>query len=534
MKVVTAAQMRSIDQTTIEHHGISADELMLQAGRAVAREAINTFAPARVCVVCGKGNNAGDGFVVARELKSSAIEVSVVCASSPSQLHGPALHAFDRMREAGLTALEMSALDDELRRADLVVDALLGTGIKGPPSGVFSDAIIAINKSRRPVLAVDVPSGVREMQPDEEPGPIVRATMTVTIGLPKTFMLSMPGYEFVGTMVVAPINFPQELLESSELHVNYVTPRELSSWLPPRPDVSHKGTYGSVGIVAGSSVYAGAAIMAARAALRTGCGLVYIFTTAHLNPVYKIALPEAITRIVPSASEDWMDSSSTETILEACQKFQAVAVGPGIGISHEQASLVRRIVEKFERPLLLDADALTAICHPQETNEMFAGEEHRTPAGTPPIHVHVLRGRKNVVLTPHPGEMARMTGRSTKDVQAARLESARAFAMDYGVNLLLKGASTVVAHPDGQAYINPGACSALAKGGSGDVLTGVIASLMAQGVEAGKAALLGSFLHLQAGKRCAEKMGEAGVFSSEIADAIPLVMRDMVREFSTA
>jgi ADP-dependent NAD(P)H-hydrate dehydratase / NAD(P)H-hydrate epimerase len=528
MKVATAAQMRQIDEQTSREFGITSSELMENAGRAVADLARETYAPGRVCVVCGKGNNAGDGFVAARWLKANTVDVDVVLLADPGGLTGAAAEAYQRMLGAGITPLPHVELENCLKEAHLAIDALLGTGIRGPATGEIAEAIAALNRSPVPVVSVDVPSGLRELAPGEDHGPVVNAEMTITIGLPKVALLDAAGFERAGEIAVAPINFPRALLESDELKLNWASRAELASWLPERPSVSHKGTYGSVGFVAGSAPYAGAAILAARAALRAGCGLAYIFTTEELNPIYKAALPEAVTSIVPSKTGQWLDASSTEAILNAAQTMTVLAVGPGIGISHGHAEMVCDLVGGSKKGMVLDADALTCLCHPA-TLDMFPGEKGRKPRGEQPLHVNVLRGRGNIVLTPHPGEMARMTGATTKEVQSQRLTVAQGFADEYGTPLLLKGASTVIALPEGQAYINPGATSALAKGGSGDVLTGLIASLMAQGVEPGKAAILGAYVHLEAGRMCADRVGVRGVLAGEVADAIPLVMREMER-----
>lgn len=517
MKIVTAAQMRNIDEQTSAQFGISSGQLMERAGQAVADIARNTYSPARVCILCGKGNNAGDGFVAARWLKANAIDVDVVLYADPSSLRGAAAEAYEKMLAAEIVPLPPASLQSCFLRDDLVFDALLGTGIRGPVTGELASAIEAINGSRLPVVAVDVPSGVRELSPGEDPGPMVHADLTVTIGLPKLPLLEPPGVLYAGRIVPASINFPKELIESEEITLNWAPTAELATWIPRRPPVSHKGTFGSVGLVAGSAPYAGAAILAARAALRSGCGLVFIFTTAELNPIFKAALPEAVTRIVPARTGQWLDNTGTSEILKTAATMDVLAVGPGIGVGRDQAEMIGAILGGFDRPIVLDADALTCLTLPASAE------------GTEPPRLDALRGRRNVVVTPHPGEMARMAGFSTQEVQARRIDVARGFADAYGVNVLLKGASTVIALAGGQTYINPGATSALAKGGTGDVLTGLIVGLIAQGMEPGKAAILGAHVHLEAARLCAGRTGERGVLAGEVSDAISPVMGEMER-----
>jgi NAD(P)H-hydrate epimerase len=501
LKIASVAQMREIDRRAQTEFGLTADCLMLNAGQEIARTVIEQFGPASACVVCGKGNNAGDGFVAARELAANTVSVEVVCLTPPDQLRGPAHNAFQRMQEARIAVLGPEHLHQALHKADVVIDAVLGTGIRGPAEGTFAQAIQEMNAAKRPIVAVDVPSGLRENHPVDEDSPIVAATLTVTIGLPKWLLMTMPGLARAGKLITRHINFPSELLKDENIALNIALTEELAAWIPPRPLDANKGTFGSVGILAGSAQYAGAAIMAARAALRCGCGLAHIFTTSENNLAYKCSLPEAITHIVPSRSPHWIDSTSSDAILEASQKFQALMIGPGLGTTEDHANLVQRVVSDFKKPMVLDADALTCL---SRNNGMRA-----------------VAGRTDCILTPHPGEMARLIGKSIAEVQANRVAIAQEFAREHQVLLLLKGVPTLIARPDGQVYVNAGANTALAKGGSGDVLSGAIASLIAQGIPPAKAAILAARLHLDAAEICARKHGERGVLASELADALP-------------
>lgn len=497
MKVVTAAQMSEIDRRAQTEFGISEDCLMTEAGRAVARVIRDRFSPQRVCVVCGKGNNAGDGYVVARELHLAKADVTVVAVVSPSELRGAASRAYASAVQAGVPIVGPDPLPDLLAQADVVVDALLGTGVKGPVRQEWEPVVLEISRAPGIVVAVDVPSGVRELHPGETLGTVISADLTVTIGCPKLALLTYPGSEHVGELIVERINFPAELLDSEALELNYEPPSRLGTWIPHRPAIGHKGTFGKVGIIAGSPPFAGAAILSTRAALRAGCGLAYLFTTAALNPVYKMAIPEAVTVIVSEDPKGYLTEEAHGEILRRTQELDALAIGPGLGTTVRQQRLVRELIRQSTIPMVVDADALT--CLAEELPQL----------------------RESIVLTPHPGEMARLLGKTTAEVQAARIEAVRSLATRTGATVLLKGADSLIARPDGQVWISPGATSALAKGGTGDVLTGLIASLLAQGMAPWQAALLGAQVHLRAAIRCARAIGERGVLASEVADALP-------------
>jgi NAD(P)H-hydrate epimerase len=501
MKIFTNHQMREIDARTQAEYGIPERALMEEAGKAVARVAQEKFATQRVLVVTGKGNNAGDGYVAARYLRYAGIAVKIVAVARPESLKGVAAEMFREAREAGIPIFAMEELGALLEESDLVVDALCGTGIRGPLEGEFAEAAQRISKSSVPVLSVDVPSGVRELGPGEELGTAVEADLTVAIGAPKICTILLPGSLYTGELVVERINFPAQLLDSEEWPFNIAAPQELRAWIPSRPLTANKGTFGKVGIVAGSAPYLGAAILAARGALRAGAGLVYVFTTDQLNPILKAALPEAVTVIAPSRDPHWLDELSFESIREKAVGLDVLAVGMGLGTAVSQQELVRAIISELSLPIVLDADALAALA----------------ALGLPAL-------RTNIVMTPHPGEMARLLRTSVSAVQRDRIEAARSASGQAQTVVLLKGADTIVARPDGQVWINPGACPALAKGGTGDVLSGVIAALIGQGLEPWQAAVLGARLHLEAGRECAESRGEWGVLAHEVADEVPRIM----------
>ncbi len=504
MKVLTNEQMRIVDARAQSEFGLDEQALMEEAGRAVARLACERFEPRFVAIVCGKGNNAGDGYVAARHLRQAGINLKVIAIGDPLSLKGAAEVAFQQAQESGVPITHAEELPEHLSRADLIIDALCGTGIRGPLSGAFATAAEMVSKAGAAVLAVDAPSGVRELAAGEELGLAIKADLTVAIGAPKLCCVTLPGSLYAGELFVERINFPPELLDSDEWPMNIATHEELKQWLPERPLTANKGTFGKIGIVAGSAPYTGAALLAARGALRAGAGLVYVFTTAALNPIVKTVLPEAVTVLVPSNDPSWLDETSFPAIADVASKLDALAVGMGLGTAPLQRELVRALIAELGLPIVLDADALTALA----------------ALGMPKL-------RDNIVLTPHPGEMARLLQRSVSEVQSDRIAVAQNAAALANAVVLLKGADTVVARPDGQVWINAGACSALAKGGTGDVLSGVIAAMIGQGVEPWRAAVLGARVHLEAGQACAERIGECGVLAGEVADEIPRVIASM-------
>lgn len=505
MKVATASQMRRIDELSQEQFGISGWALMQEAGRAVANLADKTFYPNRVCVVCGKGNNGGDGLVVAHEFHQIGREVSVVCLDDPVAFTGPAAEAWNLLQQTKVPVCSADELEEKIANSDLVIDAILGTGLSGAPREPAASAIRTINKSDKPVVAVDVPSGLRDGLKSNSPTDetIICATVTYSIGLPKTMLLTLPGISYAGHLEVLPINFPHQLLQSDDIELNWATWEEMKDWVPVRPLDSNKGTFGHVGIIGSALSYAGASVLVSRAALRTGCGLATVYTLPSVNAILKTAIPEATSVILDSSFADHFDSSSGEQFAELDRQHTVLCGGPGLGTAPETADFLWCVLRHWKGALVLDADALNLLADGM---------------------LGLIGGREHCVITPHPGEMARLLDTTVAEVQADRQKAASGFAQRHGVTVLLKGAGTLVARPDGQCWIIPGAESALAKGGTGDVLTGAIASLIAQGMQPWQGAIVGATAHLEAGMRVAEQRGQRGVLAGEVADEIPLVL----------
>jgi len=506
MKVVSAEQMRRIDQIAQEEMGITSYELMEAAGRAIADITEQFYQPQKICVVCGKGNNAGDGFVVARAFYELGREIVVVILEDDPAFSGAALTALQKIQHTKIDFEKADALEASMERSDVVVDAILGTGLKGNPREPYAAAIETINRSGKPVVAADVPSGLRELLPGEEPGHIVKANVTATVGLAKSMLLTQPGASFAGVVKVLPINFPKALLQAEEWKLNWAAWPDIASWLPERKPDSNKGTYGHVGIIGSVLPYAGATVLTTRAALRAGCGLATIYTLPSANAIYKTAIPEATSVLLRSRSDTFFDKVSADAFAADCKQHTVLAVGPGMGTAPETRSFFEKVLQTWTGPMVIDADGLNLLAD-----------------GLLPY----IKNRADCILTPHPGEMSRLTGLSTAEVQADREKVVRDFTITHGVTVLLKGTGTLIARPDGQTWLVPGAEPALAKGGTGDVLTGAIASLFAQGMPMWQAGVAAATAHLEAGRRRAVRHGRRGVLASEVADEIPRVLDSM-------
>ncbi len=508
MKIVTADEMREIDRITSERFGVPSITLMENAGSAVAQFILEQYRHAnRIAVVCGKGNNGGDGFVVARKLHRAGRVVEVLLLAAPSQLHGDALAMFERLPLRPIVLHNAQELQAEwsanLANCDLLVDAILGSGFHPPVKGFYADAIAAMNGSDKPVVAVDIPSGAdSDAMSEQTDKHIARADAVVTFTAPR------PAHIFSnltrGPIVIAPIGSPSEAIVS-KLGLELSTPRDFACLLAPRPADSNKGMYGHVLIVGGSLGKSGAAAMAGMAALRAGAGL------------STVAAPTRVLASVASFAAELMTEPLAETesggiALAAVGRFQklvkvmtVVGLGPGIGRDPETVQFVHQAVRQTKVPTVVDADGLNA----------FAG------------HAEVLDGSvRPLVLTPHPGEMSRLAGITVKAVQADRLNVARSFAREHHLVLVLKGNRTIIALPDGTAWVNPTGNPGMATGGTGDILTGMAAGVMGQMPDnIPLAAVAAVYLHGLAGDVAAETMGEHSLVATDLLAALPEAFR---------
>jgi len=456
-----------------------------------------------IVVVAGKGNNGGDGLVTARHLHNHGHDVTVQLLARGDELKGSAAVNFTAARNYGVPINEDCSADElavALAGADLVVDAVLGTGVSGEVRGKAREATEAINAADGPVVAVDLPSGV-----DADTGALcgvaVRADLTVTFGLPKVGNVVFPGAAHCGELRVADITLPPDRLADSTIATNLITPEYAAACLPPRWPDMHKGDAGRLLIVAGSRGFTGAAAMAALGALRAGAGLVYLAVPESLNAILETKCTEAITLPLPETAAGSLALAAAETLVPFAEQCDAVAVGPGLSRNSETAKLVRRLVAELDRPLVLDADGLNCL------------------ADTGPELLAEARGP--VVITPHPGELSRLLGTSVEDLQADRLGVARRAAAQFKAVVLLKGAGTIIARPDAEAWINRTGSSALASGGTGDVLTGMIGAFASGGARVEEAAIAGAYYHGLAGELAAEALNERTVIASDLLNSLP-------------
>lgn len=515
MKIVTAAQMKELDRRTITEAKVPGATLMERAGSGVVsamERAAGSLSGKTVTILCGKGNNGGDGFVVARLLRKQRAKVHVLMLAHPSDLSGDAKMMYRKfISVAGAKAVSVSPSAGIIRAAltqsDMIVDALLGTGLSASVSAPYQAAIEAINDAAAPVVAVDLPSGVHA-DTGAVLGAAVRADMTVTFGLPKLGLYTGAGLEHAGTVEVVDIGIPPAFVETIASRVSLITMETVHRLLPDRRVSSHKGTYGHAGIIAGSVGKTGAAAMAAKAALRVGAGLVTVATPASVNDTLEAKLLEAMTVPMPETKARTLSRTGLEDILSFIHARTAVAVGPGLTTHPETVELIHALLPRLEKPSVLDADALNALAG----QTSLLGE-----CKIPPI------------LTPHPGEMARLVGgASTRSINDDRIGAAVTFAQARRVMLVLKGARTVVAHPDGRAAICPTGNPGMATAGTGDVLTGMIVGLLAQGLDPWDAACAGTYLHGLAGDLAAVRMGYVGMIAGDVIEQIPSALTETI------
>jgi hydroxyethylthiazole kinase-like uncharacterized protein yjeF len=503
VKILTAAQMREVDRRTSEL-GVPGLVLMENAGQRVVELLAHAYAPLReqrIVVMCGKGNNGGDGFVVARQLytRFRPRTLHVVLAGDPSELEGDAAANYRMLEAVGCpVTLELTT---EMESATLIVDALLGTGIHGPARGRPLELIRAINEwfPLADVVAVDLPSGL-DSDSGVPPGETVHASHTVTFTAPKLCHVLSPACELAGKLHVEAIGSPAELYEQdAEIYLSLSEPSLFEHLFRPRVSDSNKGLYGHALVIGGSRGKSGAAAMAGLAALRTGAGLVTVASTEAALPGIVAHAPEIMTELLAA------DESTRARLLE---RKNVVAIGPGLGQDPETVQLVRTIVEQTPLPMIVDADGLNAL------------------AGRP------TRYRWPRIFTPHPGEMSRLNGRSIAQIQSDRIGTARTFAFERGVHLVLKGNRSVIAAPDGRVWVNPTGSPAMATGGTGDVLTGMIAGMIAQFPDQVDAALLAAvYLHGRAGELGAAKLGEKSLIATDLFEFLPEAMREVANHF---
>lgn len=522
MRVCTSQQMARIDRATIDA-GTPGLGLMERAGQAMAGSILDFLEEVEthdgepsVLVLCGRGNNGGDGLVVARVLAEEGLAVAVMMISGTDRLSPEARTNFDRL--PGTVAVvdpqpaERPALLAELLdQADVVVDAVFGTGIEPPLRGDAAELFRLVNDAGLPCVALDIPSGVSGDDGRVDPVAIA-AELTITVAMPKLGLLLPPGRDFTGEIEVIDIGFPEEFMRREALPVQWLSRDEALELLPPRRSDSHKYRCGSALLLGGSRSYAGAAHLMALGALRSGAGMIRLGVPAGLETGLQAALPEVITRALAATGAGTIAPVPDAVLAALLERQQAVAVGPGLDRHPETDAWVTGLVRSLEIPAVVDADALTAFA-------ATGAEPQAGPGGA--------------VLTPHLGELARLTGRDAPAIEADRLQLLPEWAARWNAVLVLKGSPTWVAAPDGRLWLVDSGDDALARGGSGDLLTGLIAGLLAQGSAPTDAALLGTYVHGLAGRLAATGRSTRSVRVTEIAAAIGPVFEAMEEEASS-
>jgi NAD(P)H-hydrate epimerase len=515
MRILTAKQMREADRRTIEEVGVPSLLLMENAGLQVvaAMDAkFGNLSGRRVAVLCGRGNNGGDGMVVARTLRQRNLDVLVFLVGRVADVKGDARTKLESLGQLALPVVEVTDEADWERQAaaigsrDLIVDALFGTGLSSPLSGLPRRVVEVVNALSASVVSIDLPSGLSADSSDVI-GPCIRASLTVTLAAPKLPLALSPGLEMAGDVVIADIGIPADVIEALEPpDLRLVTAESLRPLVSERRPDANTGSFGHVLVVAGSPGKTGASYLAAMAALRSGAGLVTVATPRSCQPVVATLGAEYMTEPLDESAEGTVAASALSTVL--AHPATVIAAGPGLGTGAGVASLVSGLVARAGKPLVLDADALN----------VFAGHPERLKA----------RPGQSIVVTPHPGEMARLLGVTIADVQARRVDLARDLARGAGLYVVLKGHRTVIATPSGRVHVNPTGNPGMATGGTGDVLTGMIAGWLAQLRDAEHACLLAVYLHGAAGDRAAGDEGEVSMIAGDLLGRIGSGVLDLV------
>jgi len=514
MKVLTSQQMKEIDRKAIQEIGIIGPILMENAGLQIFRAIIERYPKIqreRIIIIAGKGNNGGDGFVVARHLFNRGCDPQVLLLAQKSEVRGDAALNLGIAEKIGIRIKEVptpkawKSQKKNLFGATLLVDAVFGTGLAKPAAGIYAMAIEDINKAEAFKVAVDIPSGLSS-DTFRIIGPCVRADLTVTLAAPKIAHVFPPAEEYVGELVVGDIGLPGFMFQSEELKLELVEENRLLPYFTARKRDSHKGTFGHLFILSGSMGKTGAAAMAAKAALKMGAGLVTVGTPESCLPIIARSLVELMTEPLPETEKGTLSEDALERILALLKRMDGLMIGPGISTHPSTAELVLSLLPKIEIPMMIDADALNILA----SNPLLLKSLHQP-----------------VVLTPHPGEFARLLDLPTQEVVENKLKLAPQFAQEYGVYLVLKGYRTLIVTPEGRVYINPTGNPGMATAGSGDVLSGMIASMMIQEDDILEAILAAVYVHGLSGDLAAEKLGERALTAGSLITHLPSALKKL-------
>lgn len=511
MKLATAEIMQRLDQRTINGIGIPGTVLMENAGRGIFQHLCSYFQDLRgrkVAIIAGKGNNGGDGFVVARYLTNAGIACKVFLLASKDKMQGDALINLQIIEKMGVPIAEITSstiwknILNEIRGYHLLIDAIFGTGLNTEIQGLLRDVIEDVNTLPCPKVAIDIPSGLNASKGNVM-GACIKVDLTITLGLPKIGQILFPGADYAGRLKLVDISIPNTLIEEEKIPYHLLLSDDVKGLIRERSADTHKGDYGHLLVIAGSSGKTGAAAMTCDAAMRIGSGLVTLGIAKSLNPIMEIKLTEVMTEPLPEEDPGLLGMKSWEGIKGILAGKTALAIGPGISTQKGTTELILKILEETSIPMVFDADGIN--CLSKDTSIL-------------------KKVKAAVVLTPHPGEMARLLKCSTRDVQEDRVGLSRNFSQEYGVYVVLKGARTVIAEPDGNVYINPTGNPGMASGGAGDVLTGMIGGLIAQGYPVSTALRIAVFVHGLIADLIALERGSIGIIAGDIINSIPRVL----------
>ncbi len=513
--VVTAQEMSNIDNRAIQEYGIPSTCLMEAAGAKSAQKIWEKYGRAglRVLIVCGKGNNGGDGFVVARHLLNAGADVDVAALFPLREATGdPAifLKSLEKMRIPIFEVAEdnTSLLEEMGNNADLIIDAILGTGFRPPARGLPEEAVRILSASETPIVAIDMPSGLDSTTGRAEL-PYINAKVTLALSALKRGHLLMPAAEHVGEVLSLDIGIPQECLKKENISLHVTEPFDVAENLPERRPDAHKGDAGHLLLIAGAPGMSGAALMTAMSALRSGAGRVTLAVPESIYPLVESIYPEVMTLSLPATESGSVDASAFDFVVERSEDMSALVIGPGLMTNPRTIELVHRLIQHVDAPIVLDADGLNALAQ----------------------DLTILDGRlAQLILTPHPGEMARLLGISTREVQEDRVAHAGSFAAHHHLDVALKGWGTIVATSDGEIWYNPTGNSNMATAGSGDVLAGVIGALLAQGLSRKWALVCGVYLHGLSGELASLEVGGLGITATDIIQALPKARRKVFME----
>lgn len=513
MYIVTASEMKDIDKQTIDKYGISPSILMENAGSNTVSAIINEIGSVsfkKIYVFCGDGNNGGDGFVIARHLKSEGAYVRIAFCGDEKKLSNESMTNLKAAKNYGVDVFFVSSLNDiekitdDILSADIIIDALIGTGLKSQVKEQTAKIIMFINNIGKYTVSVDVPSGL-----DSDTGNImgiaVYANLTITFGLPKIGLTIYPGLQHVGKLIVADINFPPQLLAIPRKNI-LITPEIIPPLLPYRHPNANKGHFGPILIIGGSRGMSGAVTLTAKAALKTGAGIVTVAVPDKLHDSIKSSSDETIVAPLKETEDGFISSDNYKRILELSEKAKVVVLGPGLGRKKETQSLVLKLVQELDKPLIIDADGINAVSEDKK---------------------HLKNIKKDVIITPHLGEMSRLTGIAIEEIIKDKIKVIKDFIKEYKINVLLKDGRSIFGDVDENIYINTTGNSGMATPGAGDVLSGVIAAFAAHDMSLQRAAIVGNYLHGLAGDLLLNEMSEEGIIAGDIINKIPVAIKNL-------